>query len=519
MRYLFIGTAIVLAAALPADVRADAGSRPIASASADCRSLTSLRLPDVSVTAAAESAGPSPGSPVTVAHCRVTGVVGSEIGFEILMPDDWNGRFAMGGAGGFAGTTHNDAAEIVNAGFATASTDTGHEASGIDAGWALGHVERQVNYGYLGVHRVAEVAKAVIRAYYGRDASHAYFLGCSNGGREGLMEAERFPADFEGVLSGAPAYNFTRVAASFLRNVQATFPDPHHLDRSTISPDALHTVAAAALAACDAGDGVKDGVIGDPSRCDFSVERVQSCPNDVAAPGCLTSIEKKAVAAIYSPTVDAGGESYPGQPPGGEADDGGWRTWITGVDPRLSAGSKGRIPSLQYAFATEFYKYFVFGDRNWDYSHYDVASSGRDTALVSTFLNADAANLSAFKARGGRLLLWHGWADPALNPLSTIAYYKAVEARDAALGGYVRLFMLPGVLHCGGGAGPDHVDWRSALVDWVEHGKAPDRLVASKRGAGGTTLRTRPVCAYPLRAVYAGTGSTDEEASFTCAAR
>ena len=192
----------------------------------------------------------------------------------------------------------------------------------------------------------------------------------------------------------------------------------------------------------------------------------------------------------------------------------GSRAWICDCP----AESHGKYPSLQYAFGTEFFKYLVFGDEAWDYTRYDVASSPRDTRLAGTFLNADDADLSAFRMRGGRLLMWHGWMDPALNPRSTILYYKGVEARDAAVREYARLFLMPGVLHCAGGPGPDHVDWLAAIVDWVEHGRAPQRLVAS-RIADGKVVRTRPLCPYPLEAVYDGTGSTDDEASFTCRAR
>jgi Tannase and feruloyl esterase len=495
-----------------------AGEQARKSAATDCGALTSLRLPDVKVTGAAPGDTASAVAVVKVPHCKVTGVIGTEIRFEVLLPDDWNGRFAMGGGGGFVGSVQNQAAGAVNAGYASAGTDTGHQDSGIQASWALDHLERQINYGYLGVHRTAEVARAIVRAYYGQDASHAYFVGCSNGGRQALMEAQRFPSDFDGIVSGAPAYDFTSIAAAFINHAQATFPDPHHLTISAVSPDALKTVAAAALEACDAKDGVTDGVIGDPSSCHFSLDRVATCPGPEPAAGCLTATERKALARIYEPTRGADGEIYPGQPPGGEAEDGGWRQWITGVDSGLAVGTHGKYPSLQYAFGTEFFKYFVFQDESWDYTRYDVAEAPRDTRQAATFLNADAADLSAFKTRGGRLVVWHGWADPALNARSTITYYKGVEARDAAVRDYARLFLLPGVLHCGGGPGPDGVDWLAAIVDWVEHGKAPERLVASKN-SNGTVVRTRPVCPYPLEAVYNGTGSTDDEASFTCKPR
>ena len=504
---------VIALSALPAR------AQPVKSAASDCSAMAALRLPDVRITDAAAVAGPVPRSPVTVPHCRVRGVIGTEIRFEVLLPDAWNGRFVMGGGGGFVGSVENQAAFAVNAGYASAGTDTGHQAPGIEASWALDHLERQVNYGYLGVHRTTAVAKAVIRAYYGSDAAHDYFVGCSNGGRQALMEAQRFPDDYDGIVSGAPAYDFTSIAASFIRHLQVTFPDPHQLARSTISPDALKTVAAAALAQCDAGDGVKDGVIGDPDRCRFSTDDVPACNGDTAAAGCLTTAERQAVAAIYAPTVGAEGEIYPGQPPGDEADTGGWQAWITGVDAGLVTGSHQRFPSLQFAFGTEFYRYFVFRDPTWDYAGYRVADSPRDTQPVAGILDADDPDLSAFAARGGRLLLWHGWSDPALNARSTIRYYERVRARTPAARDGARLLLLPGVLHCGGGAGPDQVDWLGAIADWVERGKAPERLIAAARSEDGAVTRTRPVCPYPLEAVYNGTGSTDDEASFTCSGR
>ncbi|MBK5297604.1 MAG: tannase/feruloyl esterase family alpha/beta hydrolase, partial [Vicinamibacteria bacterium] len=215
-------------------------------AATECAALGALRLPDVTI-AGAEAMPAAEQARVKVPHCKVTGVIGTEIRFEVLLPDTWNRRFAMGGAGGFVGSVQNQTVEVVNRGYATAGTDTGHQAPGMQAGWALDNPERQVNYGFLGVHRTSEVAKAIVRAYYGIDSAYAYFLGCSNGGRQALMEAQRFPADFDGIVSGAPAYDFTRIAASFVTHAKATFPDPANLEMSTVSPTDLALVAAATL--------------------------------------------------------------------------------------------------------------------------------------------------------------------------------------------------------------------------------------------------------------------------------
>ncbi len=485
-------------------------------AAADCAAVSGLRLPDVAIKTAEAITAPQANSRVTVPHCRVRGVVGTEIGFEVLLPDAWNRRFTMGGGGGFAGSLSNQAADVVNAGYATASTDTGHQAEGIQAAWALHNVERQVNYGYLGVHRTAEVAKAVIRAYYGEDAAYSYFVGCSNGGRQALMEAQRFPQDFDGIVSGAPALDFVNIAASFVTHAAATFPQPANLKASAVSPSDLALVAAAALESCDGKDGVTDGVIDQPATCALPLDRVKACPGDVAAADCLTTTARKAIARIYAPVTGPSGEIYPGQPVGGEADAGGWQAWITGVDPRLSAGTGGKVPSLRFAFGTEFFKYFVYGNPSWDYTTFDVTNWQADTAAVGKILNADNDDLSGFKNRKGKLILWHGWGDPALNAHSTINYHEKVRKRDPDAGDYARLCLMPGVLHCGSGAGPDSVDWMAAIAAWTEKGTAPERLIATKKGAEGAVVRTRPLCVYPQRAVHNGSGSTDEAANFVC---
>ena len=484
-------------------------------AATECAALAALRLPDVTVSAATAVPAADTGR-VRVPHCKVTGVISTEIRFAVLLPDTWNRRFAMGGGGGFVGSVQNQYVDVVNRGYATAGTDTGHQSPGMEAGWALANPERQINYGFLGVHRTAEVAKAIVRAYYGSDSAYSYFLGCSNGGRQALMEAQRFPADFDGIVSGAPAYDFTRIAASFVTHANATFPDPANLTTSTVSPADLALVAKAALDSCDIADGLKDAVIDQPLSCRFALDGVKACPNDVAAADCLTTTSRAALARIYTPIVGPAGEIYPGQPVGGEADRGGWLEWITGASPEMLANSGGRAPSARFGFGTEFFKYFVFGDRAWDYRRFDVASWAADTRVAATILNADSVDLSAFKQRKGKLLLWHGWADAALNAQSTINYYERLKVADPQTPDYARLFLMPGVLHCAGGAGPDSVEWIDAIASWTEKGAAPERVIATKRGADGAPTRTRPLCPHPQRAVYSGTGSTDDAANFVC---
>jgi feruloyl esterase len=465
-----------------------------------CAQVANLKLPDVKITDATAVAAATTGA-IRAAHCRVNGVIGTEIKFSLLLPDAWNEKFMMGGGGGFVGSVQNMAQTSVNAGYATVGTDTGHQGGVTDASWALNNVERRANYGHLAVHRTAEVAKAIIRGYYGADAKRSYFSGCSNGGRQGMMEAQRYPADFDGIVSGAPAMDFTGISAQFLKDIQTLYPDPNNWATPLLSPDTLKTVGAKILEACDAKDGVTDGVMDDPRQCTFDVG---SLP--------IADAQKTALRKIYAPTTNKDGEIFSAQPVGGENDPAGWPLWISGGTPQAAAMNQ---PSLRFGFGTNFYKYFVFNDPSWDYTKYDLSRWKKDTELTASFLNATNPDLSAFKARGGKLIMSHGWADAGLSALATVKYYEQVEARDASLREYFRLFMMPGVLHCGGGAGPDNADWTAALEAWVENGKAPERVVASKSVEGKVT-RTRPLCPYPQRAVYKGSGSTDDEANFVC---
>ncbi len=467
---------------------------------AGCASVSALRLPDVRISEAV-AVPTAPTGAVRAGHCRVNGVIGTETRFALLLPDTWNGKFFMGGGGGFVGSIQNSAITTVNRGYATIGTDTGHQGSGTDASWAYNNLERQLNFGYLAVHRTAEVGKAIAASYYGRSSSRNYFLGCSRGGGQALMEAQRFPDDFDGIVAGAPAYDWTGLAAQMLRNMQAVFPDPKNLT-PMFTPDALKTVESAIVTACDGIDGVKDGIIDDPRQCRFDVDTLSS----------LSPAQKAALNVIYAPTTNRDGEIHPAQPFGGEGQTAGWPTWITGIQPPAAAGQS---PSLRFAFGTGIFKYLIFNNPDWDYSTYDFNNWKKDTALAATFLNATDTNLEPFKSRGGKLILWHGWADPALTPLASIRYYEQVIARDASAADAFKMYLLPGVLHCGGGLGPDTVDWASLIDNWVEHSQTPNSVVATKSVNGAVTI-SRPVCPYPQKAVYSGSGNTNEAQNFTC---
>jgi feruloyl esterase len=325
---------------------------------ADCAKLATLTLPDARITATkAFAGGDDHNGPVRVPHCKVSGVIGTEIHFEVLLPDEWNQRFVMGGGGGFVGGVDNQVRGVVNAGFASAGTDTGHDSGGTQASWALRNRERQINYGHVGIHRTGEIAQQVIKAYYGAAPTYSYFMGCSNGGRQALMEAQRYPEDFQGIVSGAPAIDITNIVASFIKNTQAALPDPKSIAQSSIRPETLTLVARAALDKCDALDGVRDNVIDDPRACRFDVASLPGCSGDAAVSGCVTKAERDALARIYEPTRIAGTEVYPGQPVGGEADEGGWRAWMTGVDEGMSREAAARcrawnMPSAQSSGST-----------------------------------------------------------------------------------------------------------------------------------------------------------------------
>jgi feruloyl esterase len=465
-----------------------------------CAQVTSLKLPDVKITEAVAVPAATTGA-IRAPHCRVTGVVGTEIQFRLLLPDTWNGKFLMGGGGGFVGMIDNQAERTIDAGYATVGTDTGHHGAGTDASWALDNLERQVNFGSVAVHRTAEVAKAIVRAYFGTDATRNYFVGCSNGGRQALMEAQRYPDDFDGIVVGAPAFDFVAIGAQFIKDSQAVFPDVDN-PMPLFSRETLKSVETQIVEKCDAIDGVKDGLMEDPRRCSV----------DVATLAGLTDGQRAALKKVYAETTGKSGTIYPAQPFGGEGTPGGWPEWITGG----GSSQPSQNGSLRRTFGTQFFKYFVFGDPSWDYTKYDVSNAPKDGKQAGTILNATDPNLDAFKSKGHKLVMWHGWSDAALSALATINYYDQVQARDANLREYFRLFLMPGVLHCAGGPGPDNVDWPGAIADWVERGTAPDRVLARKLGPGGAVTRSRPLCPYPQHAVYDGKGPADAAESFTC---
>jgi hypothetical protein len=464
--------------------------------------LRTLRLPDVAVESATTVTADRQKNPSAATYVEVKGLIGGTIRFELLLPESWNGGFVMGGGGGFVGSVQNAARDSVNRGFATVGTDTGHEwQPGYMAGWAFDNVEAQLNFGYLAVHRTAAVAKAMIRAYYGKEVAHSYFVGCSRGGGQAMMEAQRYPKDFDGIVAGAPAFNWTGFAATMVSIAKALYPDAKHLEKTVLTKEALQKLQQSILEQCDAQDGLKDGVIQDPSRVHFDLSQV---------PG-ISDEQRRAIEAIYNGARNARGQICVGFPRGAECDPDQWIAWLVGPIPPMV--EKDHVPDLTFAFGTQVFKYLVFNQPDWDYSTYDFSNFEKDTRLAASFLNATDPNLDAFKAHKGKLILWHGWADPALPAQATSDYYQQVQFHDPKAGEYCRLFLVPGCLHCGGGPGAADVDWLAVIVDWVERDHAPDKLVASKRERGKIVF-TRPLFPYPQYAVYKGSGDTNSADSF-----
>jgi feruloyl esterase len=540
MRLVFAPFAVVLASAgLASEAQADGSScERLAS-----RALAGAKAKSAQIVAAGAFTPPVSLSPWMAgdpslykglpAFCRVLAEArpsaDSEIKIEVWMPAaGWNGRFRGQGNGGFAGEIdYRLMAAAVAQGYATASTDTGHAGSGTDARWALGHPEKVVDFGYRAIHEMTQTAKAAIDAFYGRAPVHSYFASCSNGGRQGLMEAQRFPGDYDGILAGAPANFWTHLLASALWDAQATTRD----DASYIPSSKLPALARAVNEACDAKDGVADGVLDDPRQCRFDAAALLCRGGD--SPTCLTRPQVTALEKLYEGARDSDGRRiFPGFLPGAEEGEGGWGTWITGPAP-----GKG----LLFAFANGFFANMVYEKADWDYNTASLtdAVKAADEKTART-LNATDPNLKPFRDRGGKLILYHGWNDPGISALNTIDYYESVVSamRPDDARSFLRLYMAPGVQHCGGGPGADSFGQAAirpsdprhslalALEQWVEEGTAPSAIIATRYAGGSASgaaapevKMTRPLCPYPETAVYKGTGDANDAASFTCVAK
>ena len=452
------------------------------------------------------------------AFCRVVGMTTPAVNFEVWMPmEGWNGKFQGVGNGGMAGSISYAAmAAALTRGYATASTDTGHKTSPIpfDASWAMDRPDLVADFGHRALHVTTVNAKVLTEAFYHVPPSYSYYVGCSKGGQQGLMEAQRYPEDYDGLIAGDPANAWTRFyAGSHLWYSLAMLDDPD----SYIPPEKLQALGNAVNAACDANDGIKDGVIQNPLACNFDPASLR-CPAWADTASCLSDKQVSAVQKIWSGVKDSSGAViFPGLVPGGEAARGGWSTWITGDEP---------FASLHWRGGEGFFRYFVFADKDWDFRSFDF-DKDLEFALqkVGPMVDSDNPDLSALRDRGGKLIVYHGWSDADISPLGSIDYYERVMAemsagknRQTALAEtqeFFRLFMVPGMGHCRGGPGADRFDALSALERWVEQGEAPEQIIASKI-VNGEIVRTQPLCAFPKLAKWDGSGDTTDAASFSC---
>jgi feruloyl esterase len=472
---------------------------------APCESLSTLKLPDTTITSAqtvaAGAAGGGRGAAAAPmpAYCRVQATIkpsaDSDIKIEVWMPTSgWNGKFQGVGNGGWSGSIGTAALQTaVRAGYAAASTDTGHEGS--NATFALGHPEKVVDFGYRAVHEMTVKGKAITVAFYDNTTpKYSYFVGCSAGGKQAMKEAQMFPADYDGVVAGSPGVNWSGRSLLSIWVGQATAQTPLPREKFTVLNNA-------ALAACDANDGVKDGVIGDPTKCKFDPAVTQCKAGD--APDCLTAAQVETARKIYSPVTNSRTK----------------QTIVAGFSPGSELGWSTMAGPQPFSLGVDMFKYVVFSDPNWDFKSLNWDTDVDKTLKASKDMDAMDPNLKPFFDRGGKIISYHGWADPQISPGSTVGYYESVMSK---MGGAskvqenYRLFMVPGMAHCGNGqtgVGTDQFDMLTALENWVEKKQAPASIAASKNSQ---PQRTRPLCPYPQNAIYKGSGSTDDAANFAC---
>ena len=510
-----VATALAVATTVTTTTAAGAQAAPAPAMS--CIGLASLALPNATIASATVVAAGTFIPPGTSgdralaaaertygglpAFCRVAATLApssdSDIKVEVWLPAaDWNGKYQAVGNGAFTGSIrYNSMAAAVGRGYATSSTDTGHE--GNTASFGLGHPEKVIDFGYRSVHEMTVMAKATIDAYYDEGPAYSYWNGCSAGGRQAMKEAQRFPDDFDGIIAGAPGNDWTGRAGASLRVAKPLEAN----EAARLSAEQRQLVHAAALEACDASDGVTDGVVGDPERCTFDPVVLQC--SGAKTDACLTLAQVNTVRMLYSsPENPRSGRPITGLFPGSEL---GW----TDLGWTRSARATG----------LEQFRYLTFGDAEWTVDQFNFESDIVQAEEVDNdTLNALDPNLEPFFDRGGKLISYHGWSDPQISPANATQYYRRVvdTVGDAeAVHDSYRLFMAPGMGHCGGGEGPSRFDMLTALEEWVERGNAPDSIMAS-RERDGVVDRTRPLCPYPQQAVYTGSGSTDDAKNFVC---
>jgi feruloyl esterase len=476
-----------------------------------CAGLSKLASPTVSIAVAAvidtgtftppESSSPLINLP---AFCRVVATLkptsDSNIQIEVWLPTDtptakWNGKFLAVGSGGWGGSiAYTDMARALRRGYATSATDDGH--TGSSARFVVGHPQKFVDFAYRAEHEMTVEAKSFIKAFYGRDPHYSYWDGCSGGGREGLLQAYRYPEEFDGIVAGDPADVRRNAWALWLAT--QTFKDP----LAYIPPAKYPMIHRAVLEACDVGDGLKDGLIENPESCHVDLKALECMAAD--GPDCLTPRQVQTAQTIMSPATDASGKIFfPRLEPGTELR---WSRLAGGPDPA--------------ALFLDQFRYVVYQNPDWDWRTFDLDRDAARANAVDKDVDELDPHLGPFAKRGGKLLLYHGWADQQVAPGSSLEFYQSALdlSRDPTKSSdWIRLFMIPGMGHCSGGEGPDTFDQISVIEQWVEQGKAPAQIIATHSTAGKVD-RTRPLCPFPQVARYNGSGSIDEAANFSCQA-
>jgi feruloyl esterase len=477
------------------------GARVRVFAAPSCENLARVAMPGARITRTEiVAAGAAPFN-ASRAFCRVlltmTPTSDSDIKVEVWLPvAGWNGKFLAVGNGDAAGVISYEAmTDALLRGYATSSTDTGHVGNSME--FALGHREKYVDFGYRSLHEMTLKAKAIIHEFYGGPARRSYWNGCSQGGRQGVTEAARYPSDYDAIIAGATPIDYMQLdAARMALNVFV-----HRSADSYIPPEKYPAIHRAALKACDALDGVKDGLIADPTACHFD-PRVLECKTD-DGPSCLTPAQVETARGMYTSIKDpsTGRVVSPALlEPGSEL---GWAR-LAGPEPLRNA--------------MEPFKYVVFNDPKWDWHLFNLAADlPRALQADSSIINFTDPNLEQFFDRGGKLLMYHGWADPQVTPLNSISYFNDVlrTTGESSRGKSIQLYMEPGMNHCWGGEGPDTFDVVDVLEQWVQTGTAPARIIAS-HSTESVVDRTRPLCPYPQVATYTGTGSIDSAENFRC---
>ena len=508
-----------------------------------CSDLLQLSLSNTTITLAqsyAQGAVVSGTTRAPVDLCRVAATIKpgplSNVHFELWIPTDgsWNGKYQQVGNGGFAGSISAvNIANAVSRGYATAATDDGTSGPPAGAPSFIGNPDVLLDYGYRAVKATGDDSKAIINALMGQGPRYSYFVGCSDGGREALQEAQRFPDDFDGIIAGSPVNDQVgEFGASYLYNAQATLngPTTNGIPDAYIPPSKLPLLTNAVLAQCAGKDGgvASDLFLNDPRQCKFDPSVLQ-CAAGQDPNSCLTPPQVQAAQKIYAGPRFGTTLLFPGLEPGGEAQSGGWTTWIT--------GASSTSPSSQFTLGFGFACDLMQGVTSCNYLGIDVlAQDNAARQSLQPVLSSVNPDLSRFKARGGKLIQYAGWSDAAIAPQNGLNYYRKVVRTMGDPSDFYRVFMAPGMAHCSGGLGPnafgngtsngpvidaDH-DLAKALERWVEQGTAPDRIIAThyvNNTASQGVQFQRPLCPFPQRAEYVGQGDPSNAASFACVTR